>query len=39
VPLPLYIEHATRSLPPGEAPFAALVLGMDAGARGTWGSP
>jgi hypothetical protein len=39
VPVPQYIEHATRSLPSGEAVFAALVLGMDVAASGPSGSP
>ena len=38
VPVPRYIEHATRSQPSGEAVFAALVLGMDFAASGLSGS-
>jgi len=39
VPVPRNIEHATRSLPSGEAVFAALVLGMGVAASGPSGSP
>jgi hypothetical protein len=39
VPVPQYIDHATRSQPSASAVFAALVLGMGVEARETWGSP
>jgi len=39
VPVPHYIEHATRSLPSGEAVFAAIVTGMGVGASSPSGSP
>jgi len=39
VPVPHYVDHATRNQPSGSAVFAALVLGMGVEARGTWGSP
>ena len=39
VPVPQYIDHATRSQPSASAVFAALVLGMGAEASATSGSP
>ncbi len=39
LPVPRYIDHATRSQPSASAVFASLVLGMSVEARETWGSP
>jgi hypothetical protein len=39
VPVPQYIEHATRSQPSASAVLAELVLGMGVEASGTSGSP
>jgi hypothetical protein len=39
VPVPQYIDHATRSQPSASAVFAALVLGMGVDTGGTAGSP
>jgi hypothetical protein len=39
VPVPHYIEHATRSLPSGEAVFAAIVTGIGVAASSPSGSP
>jgi hypothetical protein len=38
VPVPQYIDRATRSEPSASAAFAALVLGMGVETAGTWGS-